>query len=382
MEQKNNSASGVDFNFKKTETTNIDKTVETQTVVKEDKNVAKVEDMDDLTKPYTDKRSVTIKLVKNYSLFRQANDKVMPKRRDYIGSSVLSSRKLAANADEIAKYFPNLVGIPSNHAEFMSRVKSHLNNIRVYVDEIGRKFDTSFHYYKKSDYLWFVDQEEKIEQKFKEVDRNDTSALKKAVNAKVEALHDLESKKYEFGHPVNVEDYLMYRHCLIYNHVAKDQALVNSNRQYRFYFEDDKRVAIKTKQHRLEIKNAKINYVACLENNELFDAMYIMYCVNNNLPVLSSLAEDKLDREMKLDKFSMNEPKKFNELYKDKDIITKAFIERLIARGELIRPKYTQNITTVDGEFIGANIIEAVAWFKNPNNIESVNIYTNKLKNL
>ena len=264
----------------------------------------------------------------------------------------------------------------------MSRVKSHLNNIRVYVDEIGRKFDTSFHYYKKSDYLWFVDQEEKIEQKFKEVDRNDTSALKKAVNAKVEALHDLESKKHEFGYPVNVEDYLMYRHCLIYNHVAKDQALVNSNRQYRFYFEDDKRVAIKTKQHRLEIKNAKINYVACLENNELFDAMYIMYCVNNNLPVLSSLAEDKLDREMKLDKFSMNEPKKFNELYKDKDIITKAFIERLIARGELIRPKYTQNITTVDGEFIGANIIEAVAWFKNPNNIESVNIYTNKLKNL
>lgn len=82
MEQKNNSASGAEFNFKKTETTNIDKTVETQTVVKEDQNVAKVEDMDDLTKPYTDKRSVTIKLVKNYSLFRQANDKVMPKRRD------------------------------------------------------------------------------------------------------------------------------------------------------------------------------------------------------------------------------------------------------------------------------------------------------------
>ena len=46
---------------------------------------------------YIDKRSITIALVKNYSLFRRANDKSLTKRRDFIGSSVTSSRTLSSN---------------------------------------------------------------------------------------------------------------------------------------------------------------------------------------------------------------------------------------------------------------------------------------------
>ena len=59
-----------------------------------------------------------------------------------------------------------------------------------------------------------------------------------------------------------------------------------------------------------------------------------------------------------------------------------ATIELLIARGELIRYKDNQNIMSIDGELIGANIGEAVAWFKNVNNTSAVNAYYNKLKNI
>jgi len=53
----------------------------------------------------------------------------------------------------------------------------------------------------------------------------------------------------------------------------------------------------------------------------------------------------------------------------------------LIARGELIKSDYNQNITTSDGVLIGANMNEALAWFKNTENISAVNAYKNKLKN-
>lgn len=382
----NNSDKGVEFTFNKSKTTEVEKNeinakeiAEVENAVKESTDTTVEED---LNLPYTDIRSVTIKLIKNYSLFRKANEKAMPKRRDYIGSSVISSRTLASNPKEIETYFPNIIGVPANHSEFMLRVKQYLNNIRVHVDELGKKFDISFNYYSKKDFIKIHKEEEAIEREFNAINRQDIQAIKKAVETRVYKLNILESKKCLIGTPVNVEDYLMYRHCLLYRDVAKDIALINSDPNVRFYFEDDKKEENKLKQHRLEVKNAKFNYVKCCTDSALFDAVYIQYCVLNNLPVLSSMNADKLTREIQLDKFSTDEPKKFNEIFNNKDIKTISMIENLIAIGELIRPQYSQNILTNDGDLIAANMIECIAWFKNPANAEAVNIYTNKLRNI
>lgn len=382
----NTSKGSVEFSFNKAKTTN-DKE-EQDKVLEEIKEVEQklitdnvvTENEEDLNLSYTDERSVTIKLVKNYSLFRKVNDKAMPKRRDYLGSSVISSRTLASNPRELEKYFPNIVGVPANHQDFMIRVKKYLNNIRVHVDELGRKFDISFRYDKKKDYIKFLKEEEAIEREFNLINRQDNAAIKKAVALKIHKLNLLESRKWEFGNPVNVEDYLMYRHCLLYKDVAKDIALINSDPNVRFYFEDDKREENKLKQHRIEIKNAKFNYVKCCSDNDLFDAVYIQYCVLNNLPILSSMKSDKLTREIQLDKFSTDEPKKFNDILNNKDVKIASLIENLIAVGELIRPQYSQNIMTNEGELIAANMIEAISWFKNPTNTDAVNVYKNRLK--
>lgn len=58
----------------------------------------------------------------------------------------------------------------------------------------------------------------------------------------------------------------------------------------------------------------------------------------------------------------------------------KALIETLIARGEFIRAQHNQNILTPEGDFIGANMKEAVAWFKDSANSAMVAGYKNKLK--
>ena len=331
---------------------------------------------------YTDRRSVTIMLIKNYSLYRKANDKVLPKKMDYIGSCVQSSQILAANKQEVEAYFPNIVGRSVNDPDFVMRVKEYLNNIRVSVDELGRTFDTSFLYYHKKDYDRIHAEETKIEEEYQKADRTTTKKLREALKIKINALNALEGTKHKYGYPLNMSDYLLYRHCLLYNDVAKDVALVNADASVRFYFKDDVKEAKKRQDFRQQVNRAKANYVACLADDKLFDAIYIQYCLANNLPVISSLAEDRLEREIKLDKFSTEHPDKFNRIFNNKDNKLIAQIEMLIARGELARLQYNQNITTADGDLIGANMKEAVAWFKNPANASVVNAYLNRLNNI
>lgn len=340
-----------------------------------------VED-NDLDMPYIDRRSVTISLVSNYSLYRKANDKNLPKRRDVIGSSIRSSRTLAANKAEVEAYFPNLIGLAPNNENFVFRVKAYLNNISVPVDELGKTLDISFRYNKKRDYLMFKAKEDKIEEIFASVSRQDTVALEEALETKIEDINLLESEKHKYGTPINVPDYIIYRHCLLYKDVAKDTALINSNSNVRFYFKDNKREAELQAKLRFEMNNAKTNYVKIIGNDELFNAVFTQYCVSNNIPVTVGSSMSDIDKQTYLDKYSIQEPVKFNKICNDKDLVIKAFIENLIARGELNRATHNQNITTFEGEFIGANVKEAVAWFKNPANNAKVDAWKNKLKHI
>lgn len=384
----NISGNGMGFGFNK-----ADANKEEQKPVENDSNVqnqvvdepatTSVETQEEETNiEYTDIRKITIMLIKNYSLYRKANDKVLPKRKDFIGSSVHASRILSANKEEVDTYFPNIVGLSPSDPNFIMRVKQYLNNIRIPVDELGRTFDVSFHYFRKSDYNRIKEEEEKIDRAYQSANHQDITKLRIALKEKITKLNALESTKCKLGYPINIDDYLMYRHCLLYNDVAKDVALINSDSNIRFYFKDEQKEAEKLRKFRLEVNKAKANYVSCLADNTLFDAVYTQYCVLNNMPVISSLAEDRLEREIRLDKFSADEPVKFNKIFNNKDIKLIASIELLIARGELSRSQYNQNITSPDGDFIGANMGEAVTWFKNPTNASIVNVFMNKLKNI
>lgn len=267
-----------------------------------------------LDEPYTEKRTITINLVTNYSLYRRVNDKTLPKRMDKIGSCVRSSRTLSSNKGEIESYFPALIGLAPNNENFISRVKAYLNNISVSVDELGKTFDISFFWNSKRDYLRFRAEEEAIETAYMNSDRKGVKELREALEAKITKLNLLESEKYKYGYPIVLDDYLIYRHCLLYKDVAKDIALINSDPSIRFYFKDDQREAERLAKHRQEINSAKGNYVKLLTNSDLFDAVFIQYCVANNINIPNGMAMDTVDKQTHLDKFSTNEPAKFNKL--------------------------------------------------------------------
>lgn len=376
---------GTDSVQDKQNTTTPDKPSEESKVTPPIKETAKshTQEVDEaLNEPYVDHRTITIALARNYSKYREANRTALPRRVDYIGGCVTSSRTLSANEAELKAYFPRLIGLSFNNEGFINAVKKYLNNIQIKVPDIGKEFNISFRYNHKKDYNRIAAQEEAIENEYRLADRNNIVALRKALAHKLNKINELESSKCLYGEPVNIEDYLMYRHCLLYSDIAKDMALINSDPSIRFYFKDNKKEEEKLRRFRLEVNKAKANYVQCIGDPDLFNAVYIQYCNINNLPVMPSLREDQMQKEIKLDEFSRSEPIKFNKLVTNRDVKLMGTIEQLIARGELIRSQYNQQITDTDGNFIGANMSEAIAWFKNVDNTSVVEVLHNKLKNI
>ena len=333
-----------------------------------------------LDKEYIDKRSVTISLVHNYSNYRKVNMKVLGQRKETIGSSVSSCRVLASHKGEVEAYFPALIGLSPNNPDFITRVKSWLSNIQFVINEEDKSLNITFIWNKKRDYLEFKAKEDEIDEEYSRVDRANTSAIKEAVKRRVEALDTLESLKYQYGHPQNLEEYLMYRHCLLYRDVAKDIALINSDPNLRFYIKDEAKEAEKQKKLTEEKMKAMRNFIELNASPSKFNAVFIAMVASRNESVSEAMLKDNNEKTTMLMDYVNSSPEKFNKLFNDKNVVTKAFIETLIVRGELVRAEFNQQISTADGTFIGSNMNEAVAYFNNPNNKDIKAVYENKLK--
>ena len=348
----------------------------TGTTVMENKATKEAE----LNSPYTDKRTVTIAPVQQFSAYRRANIKSMPPRRNIIGSSISSTRILSSNKDEVEKYFPQIIGISPNNPEFVTRVKAYLSNISFNVQDAGSTLNISFTYDKKKDYLTIKEKEEKINAKRESVARNNTAAIKEAVKVWTQEINDLESEKAKYGHPDNIEEYLLYRHCLLYRDVAKDISLINSDSSLRFYIRDENKEAERAKRLVDERRKAMRNFLALESSDKKRNAVFIQMTVNNGGNIAEAMMKTPDQQVSALMTYLNDSPDKFNDLFEDKNVEMKSFIEALIARGELIRPEYNQQISTADGTFIGSNMNEAVAYFNNPTNKPVLEAMQNKYK--
>lgn len=334
----------------------------------------------DIDKEYFDHRTIIISPVLNYPLYRKVNMKVLGQRRESIGSCITSCKILSSNKGEVETYFPALIGVSSNDAKFMTRVKQWLSNIDFKVTEDNTPLDVSFIYNTKRDYMAITRKEEAIEREYAKVDRANLSEIKKALKIKIDRLNALESEKYKVGHPFNLEEYLVYRHCLLYHDVAKDMALINSDASIRFYIKDEQREAQKEKQLINAKKQAMQHYIEVSASDKKYNAVYIQISLirGNNLSI--DLMKDKSQKDIDMIAFVNDEPTKYNSIVTDKALMDKAFIEMLILRGELVRSEYNQQISTSEGQFIGANMKEAVVYFTNPNNAAVRTMYENRLK--
>ena len=334
----------------------------------------------ELEAEYIDKRQIIIASVLNYSAYRRINMAALGKPRNTIGSSVNSVRKLMSNKGEVEHYFPELVGVASNNPEFITRVKNYLNNIFFDVRDTERTIDVSFRYRHKKDYLAIHKKEEKIWETYNSVDRSNMAKLYEAAVIRDNDLFNLESTKYQYGDPINLEQYILYRHCLNYPDVAKDEAFINSNANLRFYIKDKNKEEVR-KNKLIKEQQAALRHLVELQASPVkTNAVYVEYCIYSGISLSDGLSKTALIQSKELMDFATINPRKFNEFVNDKNLLNKAFIETLIVRGELVRAEFNQQISTADGTFIGSNMNEAVAYFNNPNNKDIKAVYENKLK--
>lgn len=323
---------------------------------------------EDLTLPYTDKRTVIISLVHNYSNYRKANMKVLGQRRETIGSCIRSCQVLSSNSKEVDAYFPALIGVSPTNADYITKVKGWLSNIQFVISENDVSLNTSFVYDHKQDYLDIQKKEDAINAEYDKVDRGNISLIKEALKKKIDALNALESTKYQFGHPENIEHYLIYRHCLLYKEVAKDTALIASDPTIRFYIKDEAREQERQKKLTQERATAMRNFVELNASKAKFDAVFVAVSILRNDNLSEALLKDDAIKQSVVMDFLNTNPDKFNKLVTDKNIKLKAFIETLIIRGELVRSEFNQQISMPDGTFVGSNMNEAIAWFENDAN--------------
>ena len=240
--------------------------------------------------------------------------------------------------------------------------------------------NTSFNYNHKRDYIAIKKKEDAINAEYDKVDRANTSAIKEALKKRIDALNTLESTKYLYGNPVDLEDYLMYRHCLLYRDVAKDMALINEDSSLRFYIKDEQKEAARQKKLVEEKKHAMKHFIELCGTNEKFNAVFIQIAIAQGLILSEAVGKHKDEKENIIMNYVNENPDKFNKLFSDKNVILKSFVETLIMRGELVRSEYNQQISTADGNFIGSNMNEAVAYFSNPDHASVKAAYENKLK--
>ena len=334
----------------------------------------------ELEAEYIDKRQIIIASVLNYSAYRRINMAALGKPRNTIGSSVNSVRKLMSNKGEVEHYFPELVGVASNNPEFITRVKNYLNNIFFDVRDTERTIDVSFSYRHKKDYLAIHKKEEKIWETYNAVDRSNMAKLYEAAVIRDNDLFNLESTKYQYGDPINLEQYILYRHCLNYPDVAKDEAFINSNANLRFYIKDKNKEEVR-KNKLIKEQQAALRHLVELQASPVkTNAVYVEYCIYSGISLSDGLSKTALIQSKELMDFATTNPRKFNEFVNDKNLLDKAFIETLITRGELVRSDFNQYIIIFFLFFIGANINEAISYFKNPNNAGLKTKLENKLK--
>lgn len=346
----------------------------------QDEPIASINKDEELDKEYVDKRTIIISLVHNYSNYRKVNMKVLGQRKETIGSSISSCRILSSNAGEVNAYFPALVGLSPNHPDFTSRVKAWLSNIQFVVNENDVPLDISFVYNTKRDYLNFKRKEDAIDDEYAKIDRTNLAAIKDGIKRRVNALNTLESEKYKFGHPVNLEQYIIYRHCLLYRDVAKDTAIVNSDPSIRFYIKDENKEAEKQKKLIEYRMQAMRNFIELNASPSKRNAVYIAVVASRNENVSEALIKSDAEKNSYLMDYVNSHPDKFNKMIADKNITTRAFIETLIVRGELVRSEFNQQISTADGTLIGSNMNGAIAFFNNPDNKDMKELFENKLK--
>ena len=234
---------------------------------------------------------------------------------------------------------PDIVGVPADHGEFRTRVRNYWNDIAVKVPH--------------------------------EVPGQDEVGLK--LNVSVDFATDEEAKSYAKdptrslgnGIPVVLENYVLYRYCLVYNKVANTYEERHTSPKIDFYLYSESVKALKT------VKEADLRDKAYAKYLKIKDDLSTTKKVLRLLGEKpDSIEEDQL--RPALQSYALSSPDMFIKLTKDGfDLEMHDFVQRGIDFGVFERIPNTEAVI-FNGEPLGRDIEAAVAYLKLEDNADTL----------
>lgn len=172
------------------------------------------------------------------------------------------------------------------------------------------------------------------------------------------------------GTPIKLDDYIIWRYCLVYGDVANSFEDVGKSPKIRFYlFNKEKEVQDKKTMLNIKSTATKLMYQRIAERDWVDYVLRVLVAADKESKVtLRELAIITADeKDIILDEYLQKNPARFLEIGSDKNLETKAFIEIAIAVGKLARIPNTTTVTH-DGETLGNTTDEVVTYLQNPVN--------------
>ena len=171
--------------------------------------------------------------------------------------------------------------------------------------------------------------------------------------------------------PINIFDYIRYKHALGHPWVASSESDGRGNQLKQFYIFDPTVINQGLIDSNTENDDALTKYLAIKNNTRSVNMFLTLMGVKPN-----SIAKGQEFVELR--KLVMKNPKKFLELYNDKNKEVKYTIEDMI-NSKILERVNDRILTTDSGDLIGNNMKEAILYFTDIRYSKEVNYLKAKL---
>jgi len=286
-----------------------------------------------------------------------------------IGSGLRGKSALkGVTVEEEQKYLPSILGLTPKSENWNKASNNYWANFGMDVpaDDEGYKMEAG---------LWYESEEDA---KLGEAEAR--AEAKKVIDARARGVNYVEkfTVRSQLGTPIDLDDYLMWRYCLVYSGVANVPEDADKSPRIKFYLYSKTRdIAVKTVALESR-KKAFSKYLEVINNPSTKNALLYLFkkdieAHNKNNPTDQISVSTPVEKDLALETLAINSPDRFLAVTTDPMMLKRAFIERAIDAGELRRLNNTDIIYYGDNTKIGNNTLEAINFLSEAANSEIMN---------
>jgi hypothetical protein len=325
-------------------------------------------------------RKVELLLKYNPSVFEKINNEVLGEVFRKIGSSVTGVAKITTgiNAEMLKILMPEiLITNPDSRDQNWDKlVSNYWNSLSVMIPTGGKILETGFTFdvtdIRRKDYINKLDV------------KSDQELSNYVMGYKGDKPNIAEEERFRYGHPINTEDYLLWRYCMNYARVANNFQDVNKSPKIAFYLHSQEEKERYVKEQRKFKKNAIDAYVDFISKAKVDDYDDVLSLLTPESIKSIVANKDSEDKQAKVMEFATTEPFKFVSVVSDKHRQVKATIERMITFN-VLRQLAGSTVVVESADptvVVGNNMDQCVTFFSNEKNANKIKEFIAKYKSI